>query len=235
MKYLAILFIFMSYSFSNEYYAKLEPVHSYIVKSEVSGRVIFSNDEVEGFSVDKTRIIEIDSIVENLELTQINKQLVLIKKMIKIEDKNYSRLKKVRTKSAFDKDLQLLKSLNLESTQTELISKKAVLKNTIKNKKLIENNRYIYNINVKKDDYVMPGTVLYETKDLSQGKLEIFVPIDEIDTLKNKTIFLNKKSTNLKIDKIYKVAHSKHISSYKVDIIVPNPKIFSRLIKIEFK
>lgn len=47
-------------------------------------------------------------------------------------------------------------------------------------------------------------------------------------------ILIGKKS-NLKIDKIYKVADSKHISSYKVEIIVPNPKTFSRLVKIEFK
>jgi len=235
MKHLVILFLYISLAFSTEYYAKLEPVQTYVVKSSVNGKVLFSNDKIEGFTAKNTKIIEIDSIVENLELKQVNKKIELIKKMIKIENTNYQRLKKVRTKSAFDKDLQLLKSLNLESTKADLISKKEILKNTIKNKNLSEDNRYIYNINVKKDDYVTPGTILYETKDLSLGKLEIFVPVSQIDTLKDKTIYLNKKQTNLKIDKIYKVAHSKHISSYKVDIIVPNPKTFSRLIKIEFK
>lgn len=235
MKYLVILLIFINSAFSSEYYAKLEPIHSYVVKSSVSGKVLFSNDEIEGFIAKKSKIIEIESIVENIELKQVNEKLELIKKMIKIEDKNYKRLKKVKTKSAFEKDAQFLKSLNLQSSQSELLSRQAILKNTIKNKNLSENNKYVYNINVKKDDYVTPGTLLYETKDLSKGKLEIFVPINEIDTVNNKTIYLNKKQTNLKVDKIYKIADSKHISSYKVEIIVPNPETFSRLIKIEFK
>jgi len=235
MKYLVLCFLFISTAFSDEYYAKLEPVQTYVIKSSVSGKVIFSNNKIEGLSANNSKIIELDSKVEKLELHQVNKKISLIAKMLKIEDKNYERLKKVRTKSEFDKDVQLLKSLNLQSSKSDLIIRKVVLKDIIQKKVLIESNRYIYNVNVKKDDYVTAGTVLYEVKDLSKGKLEIFVPINETKGLKNKTIFLNGNKTEIKIDKIYKVAHSKHISSYKVDIIVPNPKIFSRLVKIEFK
>jgi len=235
MKLILGLFLFLSTAFSSEFYAKLEPVQTYIVKSSVSGKIIFSNTKIEGLSANNTKVIEIDSLVERLELKQVNKKIELISKMIKIENKNYERLKKVRTKSDFDKDVQLLKSLNLESSKADLLIKKVSLTDIIKKKKLVENNRYIYNINVKKDDYVTAGTILYEAKDLTQGKLEIFVPISGVDSLKNKNIYLNGKLTDIKIDRIYKVAHSKHISSYKVDIIVPNPKIFSRLIKIEFK
>ena len=235
MKYLVLCFLFISTAFSDEYYAKLEPVQTYVIKSSVSGKVIFSNNKIEGLSANNSKIIELDSKVEKLELHQVNKKISLIAKMLKIEDKNYERLKKVRTKSEFDKDVQLLKSLNLQSAKSDLIIRKVVLKDIIQKKVLIESNRYIYNVNVKKDDYVTAGTVLYEVKDLSKGKLEIFVPINETKGLKNKTIFLNGNKTEIKIDKIYKVAHLKHISSYKVDIIVPNPKIFSRLVKIEFK
>ena len=235
MKYIFYILLLTSFVYPSEFYAKLEPVYTYIVKSSVNGKVIYSNSEVEGLSANNDKIVEIDSSVDQMELKQINKKINLINKMINIENKNYKRLKKVRTKSDFDKDVQLLKSLNLESTRADLLIKKAQLTDSIKKKSLIESNRYIYNINVKKDDYVTAGTVLYEAKDLSKGKLEIFIPINEVDSLKNKTIFLNGKQTDIKIDKIYKVAHSKHISSYKVDIIVPAPKIFSRLVKIEFK
>ena len=235
MKYLLLIFMFISTLFSKEFYSKLEPIQTYVVKAAVNGKIIYSNDKIEGLSANKTKIIEIDSIVNRLELEQINKKIDLIKQMIKIENKNYKRLNKVRTKSDFDKDVQLLKSLNLESTKSDLIIKQISLKDTIKKKQYIENSGYIYNINVKKNDYVTAGTLLYEVKDLSKGKLEIFIPINEIESIKNKSIFLNDKQTEIKIDKIYKVAHSQHISSYKVDIIVPNPKIFSRLIKIEFK
>jgi hypothetical protein len=88
---------------------------------------------------------------------------------------------------------------------------------------------------VEKDDYVNPGTLLYEAKDLSKGKLEIYVPIGDVEAIKTKTIYIDGEKTDLKINKIYDVADSKHISSYKCEIIINNPKTFSRLVKIEFK
>lgn len=235
MRFIYLLLICAVSAWSSEYYAKLEPIQTYVIKSSVSGKVIFSNEKIEGFMADKSTIIEIDNYVEGIELKQIKNKLNFVSRMLKIEEQNYKRLSKVKTRSAFDKDAQLLKSLNLESTKADLLIRQATLKDIIANKKLVEKDRYIYNINVKKGDYVTPGTLLYEAKDLGSGKLEIFVPINEVETLKNKTIYLDSEKTNLKIDKIFKVAHSKHISSYQVAIIVNNPKVFSRLVKIEFK
>ena len=235
MRFIYLFLIFALSAFSSEYYAKLEPIQTYKIKASVNGRVVFSNEKIEGLMASGTSVIEIDSFLEKMELIQVKSKLDLVSKMLDIEAQNYKRLSKVKTRSAFEKDTQLLKSLNLESSKADLLIRQAVLKDTIENKKLVEKNRYIYNINVKKGDYVMPGTLLYEAKDLSRGKLEIFVPINDAKSLKNKTIYLNDEKTNLKIDKIFQVGHQKHISSYKVDIIVQNPKIFSRLVKIEFK
>ncbi len=235
MRFMYLMIAIATSVFANEYYAKLEPIQTYVVKSSVSGKVLFSNDKIEGLSADNSTIIELDSSVEKIELSQIKAKLTFVSKMLSIEENNYKRLSKVKTRSDFEKDSQLLKSLNLEATNADLLVRKAVLEDIIKNKKLIEKDRYIYNVNVKNGDYVTPGTLLYETKDLSRGKLEIFVPINEVEKLKNKTIYLNNEETNLKIDKIFQIGHQKHISSYQVDIIVENPKIFSRLVKIEFK
>ncbi len=77
--------------------------------------------------------------------------------------------------------------------------------------------------------------LLYEAKNLDKGKLEIFIPISDVNSIKDKKIYLDGKVTDLKIDKIFDVADSKHISSYKAEIIITNPKTFSRLVKIEFK
>lgn len=116
-----------------------------------------------------------------------------------------------------------------------MIVKIDTLKDIISNKKLIEKSNYIFNIAVKEGDYVNPGTLLYEAKDLSKGKLEIFVPIAQIEEIKNKEIFLNGVKSDIKISKIYEIADSTNISSYKVELILDNAKIFSRLVKIEFK
>jgi len=235
MRYLLVVLVFLSSSFAYEFYAKLEPINSYMVKSSVNGKVIYTNDKIEGFKANNSKIIEIDSYVDRIDLKQSSNKLKAINNMIKIEDKNYSRLLKVSSKSGFEKDNQKLKVINFETTKADILVKIANLKDSIKNKKLVEKSNYIFNIAVKKGDYVNPGTLLYESKDLSRGKLEIFIPIADVEKVKNKTIYLDGKETKLKIDKIFNVADSKHISSYKAEIIIENPKTFSRLVKIEFK
>jgi len=59
--------------------------------------------------------------------------------------------------------------------------------------------------------------------------------MDSAMDIKNKTIYLDGKKSDLKISKLYTVADTKHISSYKCEIIIPAPKTFSKLTKIEFK
>ncbi len=235
MRYLLVVLVFLNLSFANEFYAKLEPIESFQVKSSVSGKVIYSNEMIEGKKSNNSKIIEIDSYVDRIDLEQSRAKLKAVNEMMKIEEKNYNRLLKVTSKSGFEKDNQKLKVINFRTTKADIQIRIANLRDSIKNKKLIEKSNYIYNIAVKKGDYVNPGTFLYESKDLSRGKLEIFVPISDIESIKDKKIFLDSKATDLKIAKIYKVADTKHISSYKVEIIINNPKTFSRLVKIEFK
>ncbi len=235
MRYILLVSVFIIFGFANEFYAKLEPIESFKIKSAVSGKVIFANDSIEGKKAKNSKIIEIDSYVNRVELKQTQNKLDSTNSMISIEHSNYKRMLKVSSKSGFEKDTQKLKVINLKTTKADLIIKIANLKDTIKNKKLVEKNNYIYSIEVKKGDYVNPGTLLYEAKDLSKGKLEIFIPIADVEKIRDKKIFLDGKKTDLKINKIFNVADSKHISSYKAEIVINNPKIFSRLIKIEFK
>ncbi len=235
MKYILLISVFISSIFANEYYAKLEPINSFQVKSSVSGRVIFTNDKLEGKRANNSTVLEIDSYVNKVELEQMENKLQALNSMIEIEDNNYKRMLKVSSKSGFEKDSQKLKVINLQTTKADLLVRIATLKDTIKNKSLLEKSNYIYNIAVKKDDYVNPGTLLYESKDLSKGKLEVFVPISDIEMIKDKRVYLDGQESNIKINKIFEVADAKHISSYKVEIIIDNPKIFSRLVKVEFK
>jgi hypothetical protein len=235
MRILWIFLFTISAVFANEYYAKLEPIDSFQVKSAVSGKVIYSNSKIEGLKANNSTIIEIDSMVNKVELEQSKNKLKYIEEMIKIEKNNYDRLNQVSSKSAFEKDTQKLKVINLESSRADMIVKIETLKDTISNKKLVEKSNYIFNIAVKDGDYVNPGTLLYEAKDLSKGKLEIFVPIAQIDEIKNKEIYLDGQKSNIKISKIYEIADATNISSYKVELILDNVKTFSRLVKIEFR
>ncbi len=235
MKIVIFCFILINSIFAAEYYAKLEPIESYKIKSAVAGKVVFSNTKIEGFKASNSTIIELDSKVNKMDLQQSRNKLKYINEMITIETNNYNRLQKVSSKSVFEKDTQKLKTINLKSSKADMIIKIENLKDTIKNKKLIEKSNYISMIAVKEGDYVNPGTLLYESKDLSKAKLEIFVPIMEVENLKEKTVYLDGVKSDVKINKIYNTADTQNISSYKVQLLVPNVKVFSRLVKIEFK
>lgn len=235
MKKIVLLIVFVSSLFSQEFYSKIEALNSYVIKASVSGKVIYTNDDIEGKTSNNSIIVKLDDKVDVLELKQNKNKLGFLNEMIIIEKNNYKRLKKVSSKSIFDKENQKIKYINLESQKTDLLVKISFLEDKIKNKELLEKDMYIFSLKVKKGDYVNPGTILYESKDLSKGKIEIFIPISKASDFELKTIYLNDKKTDLKINKIYKVADSKHISSLKVEIIIPNVKTFSRLAKIEFK
>ena len=230
-----ILVLFVNVMFSQEYYAKLEPLESYSIKAAVSGKVTYVNSQLEGNFAKDSVVVKLDSDLNELELEQTRKKLSLINDMLEIEKTNYDRLNKISSKSEFEKDTQKLKVINYESQKADLVIKIETLKDSIKNKKLVEKSNYIFNISVKEGDYVSPGTLLYESKDLSKGKLEIYVPIADIDLIKNKDIYLDEIKSDVKVNKIYEVADTTHISSYKVELISNNVDKFSRLVKIEFK
>jgi len=61
------------------------------------------------------------------------------------------------------------------------------------------------------------------------------VPIDDIEKIKSKDIYIDDKKSDIIVSKIYDVADSEHISSYKVELHLNNVKKFSRLVKVEFK
>lgn len=233
---LVLISIFLTVSvFASEYYAKLEPVQSYKIKSSVSGKVVYTNEEIEGKEANNSLIVQIDSNIDKIDLEQSKNKLSFINEMINIEQKNYDRLSRISSKPAFEKDSQKLKVVNLKSSKADIIIKIENLKDTISKKRLIEKSNYISSIAVKEGDYVNPGTLLYEAQDLSKAKLSFFVPISSIENIEKKDIYLDGIKTDKKIHKVYKVADESHISSYKVEIIVDKVKTFSRLVKIEFK
>ena len=218
-----------------DFYAKAIPIEHYIVKSTVNGEMIYVNRSIESNSSNNTTIIKIDTKVDTLELKQLNRKLNIINKMIKIEKNNQRSINKISSKSKFEKDNQKLKVLNIQSNKTDLIIKINRLKDSISHKTIIDKSNYIDEIFVQKGDFVTSGTKLYSAYDLTNAKLEIFVSINDIEKIRNKTIYLNNIKTSYKINKIFKVANQTHLSSYKCEIIINKPNQFSKLVKIEFK
>lgn len=234
-KNIIALVLLSSLGFGSEYYAKLNPINTYTVKSAVSGKVIYVNDEIKSNTAKKSTIVKIDSQVDMIDLKQSQLKLKNLNETLKIQKGILKSFQRVSSKSQFDKDNQKITILNIASTISDLKTKIATLQDQIEKKTLHEVKNYIYDIAVEVGDYVTPGVLLYNSMDLSAGKLEIYIPISDVDTIKSKKIFLDGKETDLSISKLYSVADSTHISSYKCEIIVPTPTKFSNLVKIEFK
>ena len=235
LKIFNIIIVFCVSLFAEQFYAKLEPIYTYKIKSAVSGKIVFVNNEIEGYIANKSALIKIDSSVDRKELKYTKEKLKVIENILNIEQNNLKRLNKIRSKSKLEKDNQKIKILNLQSSIYDLQIKIKKLQDQIEKKYIVLPKLYIYNIVVKKDDYVNPGSLLLTAMDISKGKLDVFIPIEQVDDIKKKIIYLDGKKSDLKISKIYKVADTKNISSYKCEIIVDNPKKISKIIKIEFK
>ena len=235
MKILNLIFAISVVLNASEYYAKIEPLQTYNIKSAVNGKVVYVNDKLEGQSTNSDIIVKLDSKIDKADLKYTKSKIQTLNKIITIEKKTFSKFKKIRSKSQLDKDNQNIKILNIQNQLNDLIFKQTTLEDRLNNKVQSVKNKYISAISVKVGDWVNAGTLLFTTNDLSKAKLTIYVPIDSANEYTPKDIYLNGIKTQYKISKLFKVADAKHLSSYKCEIIINAPKSFSKLMKIEFK
>jgi len=130
-----IIFVLLYVSVSaQEYYSKVEALNSYVIKAAVSGKITFSNDALEGKFANESLIIQIDNSLDLIDLKESKNKMLLLNEMINIEEKNYARLKRVSSKSIFEKENQKLKYINLKSNKADLNIKIFSLEDKIKNK-----------------------------------------------------------------------------------------------------
>ncbi|NWF66415.1 MAG: hypothetical protein HXX81_02990 [Campylobacterales bacterium] len=263
MRLFFLIICYLSLLKAEIYYAKLEPFEKYTIKSEVSGKVIFSDISKESLEITNQKIIQIDDELDNIELKSTIDRVGLLKQSIeilkeqivneeisfKIKDENYKSLKELTTKSKVQKDVEYFALINsknqllnlknqlvtLNSQLNELNYKIAVLNDRIKNKKIFVKSGFINKIFVKDGDFVNIGTALLDIYDTSKAKLQFFISLDDLKNIDLKKIYMNDNLIDIKPSKIYKVADDEKLSSYKVELILNKPAIFSELVKIEIK
>ncbi len=264
MKIYIILLVLIGKIVAGEYYSKIEPVDNFYIKSSVAGQVVDVKEKYEGKISDYSVIIHIDDKIDVMDLKSSMKKLTLLKSNIKlskesllytkksmgIDQSNYNRIKDLSTYSKVQKDAKLLSLINsknnyiksknsLQNLQTQKLDlelKIEILKDRIEKKNIkINKNLYIYKIYPQIGDFVNMGSPLVDVQDLSLGKLTIFVSSEDLENIEEKKIYLNDKLSKYKIDKVWRVADTQNISSYRVEIIIDKPKRFSKLMKVEFK
>ncbi len=263
MKILLLLFTPL-FIFAKVHYAKVEPYESVVLKSAVSALVMHVDLEAEGKMVEGERVIYLDDVLDKVNLKTSKESVVLLQKMLYInkdiagslsetvdrQESYYNRINKLSTASKTQKDnayssfasakTQYLgtkeKIINLEKQILDMQYKIAQLEDSIFKKSIVLENMYLYEIIVRKGDYVAPGSPLASVLDASRAKLVLFLEPSELENIEQKIIYLNDEKTDYKVDKVWRVADEKFISSYRAEIYIPAPiGSFSKLMKVEIK
>ncbi len=218
MKFI-ILFLPL-FLFGGEYFAKLEPLHEYIISSKVSGLVEFTNDKLISHEAKDEIVVKIDD-----KISKINFELA--KATYEIKKDFYEKIKLLSTKSKSQKDSE--KIIYLQAKQAFYQAK-----DDLQNRSIQAKNLYIKDILVKKGNFVNAGTALIKALDLSHAKLSVFVDKQDIENIQNKKILVNGKQ-NFKILRYFRVGDDVQISSYKLELIGDVPKFFSQIVKVQIK
>ena len=238
------------------HYAKLEPVQTYIIKASAAGQIVRADDSKEGSVGNGDVVVQIDDRVDRAQKRALEGSLGVLKETLeltrqmaenqkKVYEKDYryyQRTKNLKTKSQTEKDRIFSTMMASKNQLLSLKEKIATLKKQIADteyqlvmlddrivKKAVRaEGLYIYRVAVRKGDYVNPGALLLQAMDTKRGRLVVYLDADEMKDIG--------KETNLKFDKLIRVADDVHISSYRAEIVLDDPgPLFSKLVKIEIK
>jgi multidrug resistance efflux pump len=246
------------------HYAKVEPYDSVVLKSSVSGQVLDVALDAEGTIVDVSQVIHIDDRLDRVNLEDTKIGIDLLQEMLRLnkeiakglkgtvtrQESYYKRISRLSTASKTQKDnaynafssakTQYLstkeKIISLQKQILDMQYKIAQLEDSVTKKSIVLEHKYLYKLMVRAGDFVVPGTPLAKVEDMSRAKLVLFLDKDELLDINAKSLYLNGSKTTYKIDKIWKMADEKFISSYRAEIYITAPQgMFSDLMKVEIK
>ncbi|MBN2896469.1 MAG: HlyD family efflux transporter periplasmic adaptor subunit [Campylobacterales bacterium] len=259
-----ILIIWMSALLSaQEYYAKIEPYEIRTIAANVSGLILFTDETMEGNTLSKEHFIQMDDELDRIELEQVNEKIVLLRRSLELNEAlvanheavlakkrdNMERIAALKMKSQIEKDNEyygLITSENsLIATQKEIISlqtqindltlRKAQLERSIRDKSLSAPGFVLYSLLVRPGQVVSASTPLAKIADRSRALLTFFLSREDAAAAGQKVVYLDGIKSDHKIERLWTIADEQHLSSYKAQIVVPAPKQFSGLVKVELR
>jgi hypothetical protein len=221
--------------------AQVEPYQTHTVQSEIAGIVKkIALDKEFSYVTKGTKIVELDTEVEDISISQISKKIVSIKEALQLKRENLKNKSKIRQISKYDINRETLAVLDtkisLYSAEMEL-----KLKKSNREKKIFYlSNGYLGKIYVDEFEFVGFGGKLFEYYDFSKSRIDIYVNIDEVENIREKKIFLDGvEAQDWYIEKVSKIKDAKRISTVLVRLVKnnPNPKTaeFKKIYKVEFR
>ncbi len=132
------------------------------------------------------------------------------------------------------------KIITLQKQILDLQYKKEMLDDLIAKKHIAMPGAYLYALMVHTGEFAAPGLPMAVVQDVTRAQLILYLDPDEIvdaegKKIQQKTIYIDGRPTQLKLDRIWKVADTQYISSYRARIVMLPKYPFSKLLKIEFK
>lgn len=249
--------------FAKSYYARVLPFETYKIASAVSGEVAYVDRSQEGKRLSDKSYIVIDDALNQKELYSVQSKLKSLNELLRLnsellhnneeivkrKEKNYEQVKSLKVKSAVEKDREYYDLLasknqlisieqavnNLKTQIADLSFRESSLLKSISDKHVSATGKVLYATYVTQGQYVAPGTLLAEVADVSKAKVTLYVLKADREHIEDKRILINGKEGVATIYNIYSIADAKHLSSYKVELVLPAPKFFSEMVKIEFK
>ena len=263
MKYILLLLLPL-FAIAKVHYAKVEPYESVVLKSSVSAEVVYVDLDAEGKMIQNKEVIHLDDRLDRVDLNVSRESLKLLQNMLEINDEMvksladalrrqrgyFDRLNKLSTASRTQKDAAFTTFVSAKNQylstkeKIETLKKQILdmqykierLEDTLSKKNIHLKDRYLYKLLVRAGDFVNPGLPLAEVQDLSRGKLTLYLEPSELKDVQKRTVFIDGKKTDYRVDKVWDVADEKFISSYRAEIYVDRPKTyFSKLVKVELK
>jgi hypothetical protein len=235
MKILLLLFTPL-FIFAKVHYAKVEPYESVILKSAVSALVMDVDLDAEGTMVEGKRVVYLDDSLDKINLKTSKENLLILHETLKRQESYFQRIDKLKTASMTQKDNAFYSFASAKTQYLDMQYKIAQLEDSIEKKSIVLHHMYLYEIMVRKGDFVAPGSPLARVVDTNRAKLVLFLEPSELEQIEHKNVYLNDKKTDYKVDKVWRVADEKFISSYRAEIYITAPKgSFSKLMKVEIK
>ena len=203
MKVILLVLFLNSFLFSKVYYSKVEPYEIRNISSNVSGLVLFTDENMIGKKLSSKSYIKIDAELDKKEIQYINEKLIYLKNTVKSNEnivnnldslllkkrKNYDNIKSLKIKSTLEKDrefydlissensyLNTMKDINnLKIQIADLELRLAHLKRSVSDKNLVAEGYVLYSISVKVGQVVGVSTPLAQVADVSRALLTIYL------------------------------------------------------------
>lgn len=249
LRFLIIFLAGFYLAFAGEYYAKIEPIETYDIKSAAQGEVVTAKRGLEGTVGQDGAIVQLDSSLDEATLKNqktllqlLRSRIALQKKISDIHNDNYQKIRSLKSKSQTQKDDFLVAAVSsdiaLNQLQEQLVRTRITigeLEKNIENKNIKAKNLYIYRIYPSIGDYLRVGDNVATLMDISKAKAVLFLTKEDAQNLKNLSIYIDGKKMVQGFSKVLKVTDAQNISAYRAEIELEAPKRFSEVIKIELK